>query len=444
MHYCYERQLLPPLAGFEADRGAAGVLTILLAGGAGERLFPLTRKHAKPALPFGGIYRLIDVTLSNCVNSGLRKVCILTQHKALSLNRHLRDTWNILPPELGEFIEILPPTRRVRETWYLGTADAVYQNIESIEEEALPFVLILSADHVYKMNYQQMLHWHIEQGADVTVATTQIWPGEADRFGIVAMNDGCEITGFEEKPQHGRPARSSFNPASCSASMGIYLFSTPVLLDALQEDSGDPDSSHDFGRDVLPRLIGRHRMLAYDFVDENRKEVRYWRDVGTLDAYYEANMDLVSVNPVFNLYDSQWPIRTVPPIGPPSKFVFAEEGRRMGVALDSLVSHGCIISGGRVARSVLSPGVRVNSFCDIEGSILLHNVSVGSHSRIRGAIVDQGVQLPTNSVIGFDPVADRRAGHLVTDSGVVVVHEAPTAKTVPFADTINIALAESA
>jgi glucose-1-phosphate adenylyltransferase len=429
--------LATPL-GFSADRGVPRVLIILLAGGAGERLFPLTREHAKPALPFGGSYRIIDVTLSNCINSGLRKIFILTQHKALSLNRHVRDTWHILPPELGEFIEVLPPTRRVSETWYLGTADAVYQNIESIEDEAVPFVLILSADHIYKMNYQQMLQWHLEHEADVTVATTQVTPDEANRFGIVGMNGGFAITGFEEKPQHEHPERSRFNPECCSASMGVYLFSTPVLLDALRGDSENPDSSHDFGRDVLPRLIGRQRIFGYDFVDENRKEVRYWRDVGTIDAYYEANMDLVAVTPVFNLYDSQWPIRSVPPAGPPAKFVFAEEGRRMGVAIDSLVSHGCIISGGRVASSVLSPGVRVNSFCDIAGSILLPNVSVDSRSRIRRAIIDQGVQLPENSVIGFDHDADRRAGYLVTDSGIVVVHEAPVAKPLNSAASFNI------
>jgi glucose-1-phosphate adenylyltransferase len=415
---------LPTLPEFRLDRGVPRVLTILLAGGAGERLFPLTREHSKPALPFGGSYRIIDVTLSNCINSGLRKIYILTQHKALSLNRHVRDTWHILPPELGEFIEVLPPTRRVRDTWYLGTADAVYQNMESIEDEDVPFVLILSADHVYKMKYLQMLKWHLERTADVTVATTQVKPDEAGRFGIVGMNREFAITGFEEKPQHEHPQRSRFNPEYCSASMGVYLFSTPVLLDALRRDSEDPASSHDFGRDILPQLVGRHRVYAHDFVDENKKEVRYWRDVGTLDAYYEANMDLVAVTPAFNLYDSEWPIRSVPPAGPPAKFVFADEGRRMGVAIDSLVSHGCIISGGRVNGCVLSPGVRVNSFCDIEDSILLPDVIVGRRSRIRRAIIDQGVQLAENSEIGFDHDADRRAGHLVTGGGIVVVHDA--------------------
>lgn len=398
------------------------MLAMLLAGGVGERMLPLTREHAKPMVPFGGIYRLIDIPLSNCINSGLRKIHILTQHKALSLNRHVRHTWNILSKELGEFIEVLPPTRRLRDTWYLGTADAVYQNIQSIEEEGLPFVLILSADHVYKMNYGQMLKWHLEHDAGVTVATTQVIPAEARRFGIVCTAWDGRVTGFEEKPKHNRATRSRSNPDACSASMGIYLFSTAVLLQALREDAQDACSTHDFGKDILPRLAESGRVHAWDFVDENRKTVRYWRDVGTLDSYWEANMDLVSVNPVFNLYDEDWPIRTELPSYPPAKFVFAQEGRRMGVALDSLVSHGCIISGGKVIRSILSPGARVDSFSEVDSSILLEKARVGRHSRIRRAIIDTGVHVPENSEIGFDPAADRRAGHFVTESGLVVVH----------------------
>jgi glucose-1-phosphate adenylyltransferase len=399
------------------------VLTILLAGGAGERLAPLTLEQPKPMMPFGGIYRLIDVTLSNCVNSGLTKILVLTQHKALSLNRHIREAWNILSPELGQFIEAVPPTRRLSDTWYLGTADAVYQNIQSIEQEGAPYTLVLAADHIYKMSYQHMLEWHIEQAADATVGTTQVSPEEAHRFGIVDMDETFRIRAFEEKPRHGQPWRSRFNPAACSASMGVYLFATEVLLEALLEDAGDPASTHDFGKDVLPRLIGRRRIVAYDFLDGNKKDVRYWRDVGTLDAYYEANMDLVAVTPVFNLYDADWPIRTAPPKYPPAKFVFAEEGRRMGVALDSLISHGCIISGGRVVHSILSPGVRINSHCVVESSVLFPNVVVGRYSRIRRAIVDQNIRLPESSEIGLDPEADARAGHFVTDSGLVVVHQ---------------------
>jgi glucose-1-phosphate adenylyltransferase len=397
------------------------VLTVLLAGGAGERLWPLTRERAKPAVPFGGIYRIIDITLSNCINSGLRKMYILTQYKALSLNRHLRLGWNILSPELGDFIEILPPMKRVSENWYLGTADAVYQNLSSILEEAEPYTLILSGDHVYKMNYARFAAWHKERKADVTLATIQIPPQEASRFGIAKIAEDCRIVGFEEKPQHGLPEPSPFNPSMCSASMGVYLFSTDVLAAALRRDAEDPNSSHDFGRDVLPWLAREARVLAFDFIDENKKEIKYWRDIGTLDAYYEANMDLVSVTPVFNLYDSSWPIRTFMEQYPPAKFVFADEGRRMGVAVDSIVSHGCIISGGRVISSVLSPGVRVNSFCEIEKSILLPHVVVGRHSRVRRAIIDRDVVLPEHTEIGFDAEQDRKNGFVVTESGIVVV-----------------------
>lgn len=399
-----------------------GILTILLAGGAGERLAPLTRNEPKPMMPFGGIYRLIDLTLSNCLNSGLNKIYVLTQYKALSLNRHIRQVWNILSPELGQFIETVPPTQRLRNTWYLGTADAVYQNMQSIVDERLPYVLILSADHVYKMNYAHMLNWHVERGSDVTVATTRIKPSESARFGIVSTDAEYRILDFEEKPPQERAARSRFNQDACSASMGVYLFSTPILLEALMEDAADDSSSHDFGRDVLPKLIGRRRMMAYDFVDENKKDMIYWRDVGTLEAYFEANLDLVAVTPVFNLYDQDWPLRTSGPVLPPAKFVFAQEGKRMGLALDSIVSHGCIISGGRVMRSVLSPGVRVDCQASVENCLLFSGAQVGAHSQIRNAIVDHNVKIPEHAVIGLDPETNRREGHTVTDSGLVIVH----------------------
>jgi glucose-1-phosphate adenylyltransferase len=402
-----------------------GILTILLAGGAGERLAPLTRDQPKPMMPFGGIYRLIDLTLSNCLNSGLSKIYVLTQYKALSLNRHIRQVWNILSPELGQFIEAVPPTQRLRDTWYLGTADAVYQNMQSIVDEHLPYVLILSADHVYKMNYAHMLDWHVERGADVTVATTRISPSDSGRFGIVSMDENYSIREFEEKPSQDRAARSHFHEGACSASMGVYLFSTSVLLEALKEDAEDDSSSHDFGRDVLPRLMGRRHVVAYDFVDKNKDETKkdiYWRDVGTLEAYFEANMDLVAVTPEFNLYDQDWPLRTSMPPLPPAKFVFASEGRCMGLALDSIVSHGCIISGGRVTRSVLSPGVRVECQASVESCLLFSGVQVGPHSRIRNAIVDHNLKIPEYAVIGLDPEVNRREGHTVTDSGLVIVH----------------------
>ena len=401
------------------------VVTILLAGGAGERLWPLTRDRAKPAVYFGGIYRIIDITLSNCINSGLRKIYILTQYKALSLNRHLRHGWNILSPEMGEFIETLHPMKRVSENWYLGTADATFQNLTSILEDQAPYTLVLSGDHVYKMNYAHMMEWHRRTQAEVTVATIQVAPSEASRFGIVNINPDNRIVGFEEKPQHDSPFPSRFNPDMCSASMGVYLFSTEVLAEALRRDAEDSESSHDFGHDILPRLVRETRVVAYDFMDENRKEVKYWRDVGTIDAFFEANMDLIAVSPVFNLYDAAWPIRTLMEQYPPAKFVFADEGRRMGVAIDSIVSHGCIVSGGRVIASVLSPGVRVHSYCEIEHAILFPHVTVGRHSRIRRAIIDRGVTLPEYTEIGCDPEQDRRNGFVLTDSGIVVVDHAP-------------------
>jgi glucose-1-phosphate adenylyltransferase len=396
------------------------VLAILLAGGTGERLYPLTQDTAKPAVPFGGAYRIIDFTLSNCINSDVRRIFILTQYKALDLTRHVRDGWNVLSAELGEFIEIIPPMMRVSKDWYQGTADAVFQNFQSIEAEAPEQVLILAGDQIYKMNYHEMLDWHRLHHADVTIATIQVCPEESVRFGVAEIDHDYRIVGFEEKPKE-NPKPSRFDPAMISASMGIYVFSTRVLLDALHEDAQDPGSTHDFGKDVIPRLLSRVRVVAYDFRDINAKQVRYWRDVGTLDAYYEANMDLVAVVPEFNLYDTRWPIRTRVTQQPPAKFVFAQEGRRMGVAVDSVVSAGCIVSGGRVLHCILSPGVRVNSYCEVEYSILLPGAEIGRYSRIHRAIINAGAKVPDSSVIGFDHDADRARGYHVTEGGVVVV-----------------------
>jgi glucose-1-phosphate adenylyltransferase len=397
------------------------LLAILLAGGAGERLHPLTKDTAKPAVPFGGAYRIVDFTLSNCINSDVRRILILTQYKALDLIRHIRDGWHILSAELGEYIEVLPPMKRVHEDWYQGTADAVFQNFQSIEAEAPERTLILSGDHIYKMNYWEMVDWHRRNAADITIATIQVPPSEAGRFGVVEIGEDFRVVGFEEKPQHGNPKPSRFDPSMVSASMGIYVFNTDVLLRALHEDAQDPNSSHDFGKDLLPNYLSKARVMAYDFRDINAGQVRYWRDVGTLDAYYEANMDLVAVAPLFNLYDRRWPIRTKATQQPPAKFVFAEEGRRIGIAVDSIVSSGCIVSGGRVLRSVLSPGVRVNSFCEVEHSILLPNVKIGRNARLRRTIVNTGAIIPDSAVIGFDADADRNNGYTVTDGGITVV-----------------------
>jgi glucose-1-phosphate adenylyltransferase len=397
------------------------VLAILLAGGVGERLHPLTNDTCKPAVPFGGTYRIIDFTLSNCINSNVRRIFILTQYKALELIRHIRDGWHILPAELGEFIEVIQPMKRVHDDWYQGTADSVFQNFQSIEAEAPDLTLILAGDHIYKMDYHEMIEWHEAHHADITLATILVPPEAAGRFGVLEIDADFRVTGFEEKPTHGHPAPSRFDPSMISASMGIYLFDTKVLLRALHEDAQDANSTHDFGRDVLPRQLQKHRVVAFDFHDINAKHVRYWRDVGTLDAYYEANMDLVDVVPEFNLYDKRWPIRTRTEQHPPAKFVFAQEGRRMGIAVDSVVSAGSIVSGGRVLHSVLSPGVRVNSYCEVEYSILMPEVEIGRYSRIRRAIINTRVKIPENTTVGFDLEADRAKGYHVTECGVVVV-----------------------
>jgi glucose-1-phosphate adenylyltransferase len=394
-------------------------LGVLLAGGAGERLFPLTRDRAKPAVPFGGNYRIIDITLSNCINSDLRRVYILTQYKALSLNRHIREGWtSVVAQELGEFIEILPPMQRVSANWYMGTADAVYQNIYSIGSEQPKHVLILSGDHIYKMNYGKMLEHHNEMGADVTLATLPIDPSEVSRFGVVEVERSGEVIGFQEKPKTTN-LRSPFNPSMVDASMGIYLFNTDVLLPALMQDAEDPASKHDFGHNILPGILGKYKICAYNFVDENKQHALYWRDVGTLEAYYDANMDIASVSPVFNLYDSAWPMRTRVRQYPPAKFVFGEPGRT-GMAINSIVSAGCIVSGAVVRNSVLSQDVRVNSYSELDSSIVFSHVNIGRHCRIKRAIIDRDVHLPEGTVIGYDQNEDKR-NYFVTPSGLTVV-----------------------
>jgi len=406
------------------------ILVILLAGGAGERLYPLTKDRAKPAVYFGGPYRIIDFTLSNCINSGLRRVFIATQYKSLSLSRHVRMGWSVVSEELGEFIEILPPQKRVGEHWYLGTADAVYQNLYSVEREAPRHVIVLSGDHVYKMDYAKMLRFHVEKNAAATIATIEVPIAEVSRFGIVGVDEADRVIGFEEKPARPTPVPGS--PDVALASMGIYVFKADVLMRVLERDANRPDSQHDFGKNIIPSLFKEVSVFSYRFYDENKKASKYWRDIGTLDAYYEASMDLCQVNPEFNLYDPEWPLRTYQPQAPPAKFVFAEEGRRCGQALDSVISNGCIISGSRVSGSILGPNVRVHSFCEIEETILMPGVRVGRHARIRRAIIDRDVLVPRGALIGFNPEEDRRR-HTVTDNGVVVV----TADDDPLIGTIS-------
>jgi glucose-1-phosphate adenylyltransferase len=396
-----------------------GILAMILAGGKGERLHPLTLHRAKPAVPFGGIYRIIDFTLSNCINSGIRKIAVLTQYKSLSLDKHLRLGWNFFSGELNEFIISVPPQQRVGDKWYQGTADAIYQNIYMIEKDAPDYLLILAGDHIYKMDYAEMLRFHQQEKADATVAAIEMPIEQATSFGVIAVEDNCRIVGFEEKPT--RPKAIPGKPDMAFASMGVYLFNTKKILEHLRFDALQ-DTSHDFGKNIIPEMMKTSKLCAYNFIDKNKKAAKYWRDVGTIDAYWEANRDLVSVDPLLNLYDNAWPMRTYQAQNPPAKFVFAQEekGGRLGIALDSIVAHGCILSGGRVQNSVLSPNVRVNSYTEVLDSILMENVDVGRHCRIRRAIIDKDVVIPPGTEIGYNHDEDRKHFH-VTPSGIVVI-----------------------
>jgi glucose-1-phosphate adenylyltransferase len=400
-------------------------LAVILAGGKGTRLEPLTLDRAKPAVPFGGAYRIIDFVLSNCLNSGLRKIMMLTQYKAVSLDRHINIGWRqYFCRELSEFVDVLPPQQRVDESWYRGTADAVYQNIYSIEKESPKHILILAGDHIYKMNYKSMLDFHIEKKAQLTIGALKVDPLSATQFGVMEIDNDHRLQGFAEKPA--KPKTIPNDPTACLASMGIYIFDAKFLMEQLCEDAAKPDTDRDFGKNIIPSVINSHRVFAYPFRDENGKQDAYWRDVGTLDAYYEANMDLVSVDPQLNLYDQEWPIRTFLPNLPPPKFVFGSypEGDRKGVALDSMVCSGCIISGGIVERSIVGPASRVNSYASVKESILCDGVNVGRHAQIRRAIIDKGVKVPPGAMIGYDHEADRARGFTITESGIVVVPKA--------------------
>jgi glucose-1-phosphate adenylyltransferase len=397
------------------------VLTFIMAGGKGERLFPLTRDRTKPAVPFGGIYRIIDFTLSNCINSGLRKIYLLTQYKSASLMKHIRLGWNFLPSELGQFIEILPAQQRVGDSWYLGTADAIYQNLYTLELDPPDEVLILAGDHIYKMNYYSMIDFHREQDADLTVGVVEVEKEKAAHLGVVEVDDFGKVTGFQEKPA--RPNTIPHQPDKVYASMGIYVFRHSAIQPELYDDAKKRNSTHDFGKDIIPQMLKKGlKVSAYNFIDENRKEAKYWRDIGTIDAYYEANMDLVQVNPVFNLYDRDWPTRTYQEQFPPAKTVFSGEEitSRVGLVLDSIVSNGCIVSGGRVQGSILSPNVRINSYSEVYDSIIMEGVNVGRYAKIKRAIIDKDVYIPQGAVIGYDLEEDKKRFH-VTDSRIVVV-----------------------
>ncbi len=393
-------------------------LALILAGGRGSRLKHLTLWRAKPATPFGGKYRIIDFPLSNCINSGIRRICVLTQYKAHSLIQHIQRGWGFLRGEFGEFVELLPAQQRIdQSSWYKGTTDAVYQNLDIIRTHAPEFILVLAGDHIYKMDYGPMLAQHVESKADVTVGSIEVPRERAHEFGVLTVNEHNEIIRFVEKPQNPETLPGQDNVTL--ASMGIYAFNTRFLFEKLIEDAGLEGSSHDFGRDLVPRLIGRHRAIAYPFRDVQTKEQSYWRDVGTVDAFWEANMELIGVDPELNLYDEHWPIWTYQDQSPPAKFVFDDEGRR-GMAVDSMIADGCIISGGYVNHSLLFSGVQVHSYVQLRDAVVLPGVDIGRYCRLRKVIVDRACIIPPGTVIGEDPEEDARRFYR-TEQGVVLV-----------------------
>lgn len=399
------------------SRLTGNTLALILAGGRGSRLQQLTQWRAKPAVPFGGKLRIIDFPLSNCVNSGIRRVGILTQYKAHSLIRHVQRGWGFMRGELGEFVELLPAQQRMETSWYLGTADAVYQNIDIIRAHKPEFVLILAGDHVYKMDYGTMLAAHAETGADITVGCIEVPLRQASAYGVMTVDrDNC-ITRFDEKPENPQPTPDSADEAL--ASMGIYVFRTEVLIEELLRDEQRIETSRDFGADIIPANIERRRVMAFPFRDPQNGQRGYWRDVGTVDAFWEANQELIGVSPELNLYDTDWPIWTYQEQVPPCKFVFDDEGRR-GMAVDSMVAGGSIISGATVRHSLLFSSVRVNSFCDIEDAVIFPDVEIGRGSVVRRAIIDRGCVVPPDTRIGVDLAEDARRFH-VSEGGVVLV-----------------------
>ena len=399
------------------------VLGIVLAGGAGTRLAPLTADRAKPAVPFGGVYRLVDFALSNLANSGIRKICVLTQYKSHSLDRHISVTWR-MSDLLGNYVTPVPAQQRLGPHWYTGSADAIYQSLNLIFDDEPDIVAVLGADHVFRMDPQQMIDHHIAHGAGVTVAAIPVPRAEATSFGVIGVaGDGRTIEAFREKPAD--PPAMPGNPDRACASMGIYVFRTDVLVDALHEDAADDSSRHDMGGDIVPMLVRHGAAQVYDFLDNSvpgadPRDAGYWRDVGTLDSYFDAHMDLCAVHPVFNLYNDKWPILTHVPSQPPAKFVH-DAGDRVGRAINSVVSNGVIVSGGLVRDSVLSPGVRVNSWARVERSVLLHNTRIGRHAVVENAILDKNVDVPEGAVIGVDKDQDRDRGFVVSAGGITVV-----------------------
>ncbi len=391
---------------------------LILAGGSGSRIKYLTQWHVKPAVPFGGKYRSIDFSLSNCINSNIRRIGILTQYKSHSLNTHIQMGWSFLRGELGEFISLMPAQQRTESSWYKGTADAVFQNLDILRTYHSRYTLILAGDHIYKMDYAAMLQQHIENRADVTVGCVEVPVKEAPAFGVMSVDQSQRITSFTEKPAE--PDTIPGKSDTSLASMGIYIFNTDFLFTLLEKDAPDQRSEHDFGKDLLPAVVGSAaRIFAYPYRDALNTGRAYWRDVGTIDAYYAANQELLDVSPQLNLYDRQWPIWTYQEQLPPAKFVFNDEGRR-GMAVDSMIADGCIISGSHVNHSLLSSNVHVHSFCEIENAVILPNVEIGRNCRLRNVIIDKGCQIPPNTVIGYDLEGDR-ANYYVSDQGIRLV-----------------------
>ncbi|NOZ36691.1 MAG: glucose-1-phosphate adenylyltransferase [Gammaproteobacteria bacterium] len=392
-------------------------LALIMAGGRGSRLKDLTHWRAKPAVPFGGKFRIIDFPLSNCINSGIRRTGVLTQYKAHSLLTHIQKAWGHLRGEFGEFVELLPAQQRIAASWYAGTADAIYQNLDIIRSHSPKYVLILAGDHVYKMDYGEMLASHVENQADITVGCIEVPLEQASAFGVMGVAQDSRIQNFTEKPDTPTPMPGNENMALCS--MGIYVFNTEFLFEQLIKDADTPQSSHDFGKDIIPAVIERYRAYAYPFRDPENNKQAYWRDVGTVDAFWDANMELVSVTPELNLYDENWPIWTYQEQLPPAKFIFDDEDRR-GMAVDSMVSGGCIISGAKVHHSLLFSNVCVESYSSLTETVVLPNVVIGEHCQISKAIIDKGCKVPKGTLIGQDPEHDRERFH-ISPGGVVLV-----------------------
>lgn len=394
-------------------------LTFLLAGGVGSRLYPLTSNRSKPSVPFGGKYRIIDFTLANCLHSGLRRILVLTQYKSHSLNKHLRDGWSIFNPELGEYITPVPAQMNSGEHWYQGTADAIYQNLNLLERSNAKYTLILSGDHIYRMDYAAMLNSHQEQGADITIACMEVSVEEASAFGVVVTNEDHKIIAFEEKPNQPTPIPA--NPEKALVSMGLYVFSTELLKQALTEDQQNTASNHDFGKDILPLLVQQHKVQAYKFGGIRGRVTpdRYWRDVGTIDAYYQANMDLLKPVPPLNLYQQNWPIRTYQPQSPPARTITGNSGAE-SVFVNSILAGGVVISGGKVRHSILFHDIYIDNSATIEKSILFSCVHVGAGARLQNCIIDKNVRIPPGEQIGYDLAKDRRR-FTVSEKGIVVV-----------------------